>query len=59
MTKDKAAPYSSASFEPTEGNYWEAENEYTIFFYYKPLSGRHDELIGFTKVNSRNQLRTR
>jgi hypothetical protein len=59
MTKDKAAPYTSASFEPTEGNYWEAENEYTVFYYYRSLGGRHDELIGFTKVDSRNQLRTR
>lgn len=56
MTKNINAPYTTASFEPTEGNYWEAENEYTVFYYYRSLSGRHDELIGFTKVNSRNQL---
>jgi hypothetical protein len=36
----------------TEGNYWETENTYTILVYYKPLGGRADELIGYTKINS-------
>ncbi len=38
----------------TEGNYWETENEYTVLFYYRPLGGRHDELIGYTVLNSFN-----
>jgi hypothetical protein len=40
------------SFEETEGNYWESENEYTILIYYRPLGGRADELVGITKLNS-------
>ena len=39
-------------FNFTEGNYWESENEYTILVYYRPLAGRADELVGYTRVNS-------
>jgi len=39
--------------EQTDGNYWETENDYTILVYYRSLSGRHDELVGYTTVNSR------
>ena len=56
LTKEKEAPFYNASFAPTEGNFWETENDYTVFYYYRSLGGRHDELIGFAKVNSRNQL---
>lgn len=38
----------------TEGNYWETENQYTILFYYRSFSSRHDELLGITTINSRN-----
>jgi len=56
LTKEKGASFDNASFAPTEGNFWETENDYTVFYYYRSLGGRHDELIGFAKVNSRNQL---
>lgn len=48
--KDKKA---KASFELTDGNYWETENTYSIFVYYRSFSGRHDELVGFTTSNSK------
>lgn len=38
----------------TDANYWETENEYTVLVYYRPLSGRSDELIGVASLNSRN-----
>ncbi|WP_153797460.1 DUF5103 domain-containing protein [Foetidibacter luteolus] len=38
----------------TDGNYWETENDYTILVYYRDLSGRHDQLVAVTTVNSRN-----
>lgn len=46
----------SAKSDPayTEGNYWETENEYTVLIYYRSLSGRHDELVGITAINSRS-----
>ncbi|HZG26356.1 MAG TPA: DUF5103 domain-containing protein [Chitinophagaceae bacterium] len=40
------------SFEITEGNFWDTENNYTILVYYRPLGGRADELIGFTRISS-------
>jgi len=40
------------SFEETEGNYWETENNYMILVYYRPLGGRYDELVGFSRINS-------
>ncbi len=40
------------SFELTEGNYWETENNYTILVYYRPLGGRADELIAVTRISS-------
>ncbi len=52
VTIDRNSSKPQASFEFTEGNYWESENTYTILVYYRPLGGRADELIGMTKVNS-------
>lgn len=43
---------TNPSFEFTEGNFWETDNNYTILVYYRPLGGRADELIGFTRINS-------
>ena len=40
------------SFEFTEGDYWETENNYMILVYYRALGGRADELIGATQLNS-------
>jgi hypothetical protein len=51
VTRDRK-PNARFSFEETEGNYWESENEYTILIYYRPLGGRADELVGITKINS-------
>jgi hypothetical protein len=39
--------------DQTDGNSWETENDYTVLVYYRSLSGRHDELVGVTTVNSR------
>lgn len=41
----------------TEGDYWETENDYTVLVYYRSLSGRHDELIGVSSINSLNSRR--
>lgn len=36
-----------------DGNYYETENVYTILVYYRPFTGRSDELIGVSVINSR------
>ncbi len=51
VSKSNTSNNTEATF--TEGNYWETENDYTIFVYYRSYSARHDELVGITTVNSR------
>lgn len=36
-----------------EGNYYETENEYSIYVYYRPLGSRSDLLVGFIKIGGR------
>jgi hypothetical protein len=36
-----------------DGNYYEAENTYTILVYYKAFNDRSDQLIGATTIDSR------
>jgi hypothetical protein len=52
VTIDKKDPKRKASFDVTEGNLWETENEYTILVYYRELAGRADRLIAVARVNS-------
>ena len=40
-------------FTETEGNHWETENNYSIMVYYRPPGARHDHIIGFGTINSR------
>jgi hypothetical protein len=58
VTVDAKDKKRQASFEFTEGDYWESENQYTILMYYRPLGGRADELIGYTTVNSLTDRKT-
>lgn len=52
VTKDANNSKSVALSEQTDGNYWETENDYTILIYYRSLSGRHDELVAVSTINS-------
>ncbi len=36
-----------------EGSFWETENDYQIFVYYREISSRFDRLIGYRQLNSR------
>jgi hypothetical protein len=53
VTKDSRNPSAQADASLTDGNYWETENQYTVLFYYRSFSSRHDELVGITTINSR------
>ena len=47
------SPSSEAiDFDLVEGNYFETENDYTIFIYYRPFGSRYDELIGVQTLNT-------
>jgi len=35
-----------------EGSFWEAENDYQIFVYYREMSSRYDRLVGYRQLNS-------
>jgi Domain of unknown function (DUF5103) len=35
-----------------DGNWWEAENVYTIFIYYRPIGQMYDRIIGMTQLRS-------
>lgn len=35
-----------------EGSFWETENDYQIFVYYKGPAGRYDRLVGYRILNS-------
>lgn len=41
---------------PIEGNYYQAENEYTIYVYYRPMGTQYDRLIGVTSVKNAMQV---
>lgn len=53
-TRPKDKPTERMGFGLSEGNYWETENDYCILVYYRSYSGRHDELVAFTVLNSRS-----
>lgn len=35
---------------PTEGNFYEAENEYQVYIYHRPFGGRYDRLVAAQQV---------
>ncbi len=37
----------------TMGNFWQTENEYQAFIYYKEAGSRYDRIVGYTRVNTR------
>jgi hypothetical protein len=55
VTVDRNDPGGRASFEFTEGNHLETENDYMILVYYRALGARADELVGIQKFNSLNK----
>lgn len=44
--------YSTAKIE---GNYYETENEYQVFVYYRPPGQRYDSLVGVQNIQSRKK----
>ena len=41
-----------ADHKNIEGSFWETENDYQIFVYFKDIAGRYDRLIGYRLLNS-------
>jgi hypothetical protein len=43
-----------ADHKNIEGSFWETENDYQIFVYYKDIADRYDRLVGYRILNSRD-----
>ncbi len=52
VTIDRKDQQRNLSFEFTEGNHQETENDYIILVYYRDLGGRVDQLVGLKKLNT-------
>lgn len=50
----KDALTNHTSLKSIEGSFFETENEYSIYIYYRPLGSNYDELIGYSSINSRS-----
>ena len=37
----------------TMRDFWQTENEYQTFIYYKESGSRYDRIVGYTRVNTR------
>jgi hypothetical protein len=55
VTTDQSDPDRKPSFEFTEGNHLETENDYMVLVYYRAPGARADELIGMSRFNSLNK----
>jgi hypothetical protein len=53
-TRDLTSKEPVIDYSLTEGNFWETENDYTVFVYYRSISGRYDELVAVKTINSLN-----
>jgi len=53
ILRDREGVNPMNDFTETEGNHWETGNNYSIMVYYRPPGARHDHIIGFGAVNSR------
>jgi len=54
ITIDRNDPKRTPSFEFTEGNHFETENDYIILVYFCELGGRADQLVGMARMNTLN-----
>jgi hypothetical protein len=45
-------PGNRYSFDNTEGNFTNTENNYTVLVYFRPFGARADELIGTAQLNT-------
>jgi hypothetical protein len=57
VTVNSGEPPTNPSFEFTEGNHFETENNYNILVYYRAMGGRADQLVGIYSLNSQNNIR--
>ncbi|MCQ2343797.1 MAG: DUF5103 domain-containing protein [Paludibacteraceae bacterium] len=42
--------HGEPSMKMTEGNYWQTNNSYQIYLYYRPFGERYDRLVGYQEI---------
>ncbi|HDR50111.1 MAG TPA: DUF5103 domain-containing protein [Mariniphaga anaerophila] len=42
-----------ADHKNLEGSFWQTENDYQIFVYYREMASRYDRLVGYRQLNSK------
>ena len=45
------------SLQETEGSFYQTENDYIIYFYYKSPSGQYHQLLGYAVINSQKSYK--
>ena len=50
--KEKDRGTQKFTFAEVEGNWFEADNDYTVIIYYRPFGGRYDQIIGHSTFSS-------
>lgn len=44
---------SVADHKNLEGSFWETENDYRIYVYFREMTSRYDRLVGYRQINSK------
>ena len=44
-------PQKTTTTQRVDGSYWQTENEYAVYVYWRPLGARFDQLVGVTIVH--------
>ena len=43
------------SFDKTEGNHADTENDYHVLIYYRPFGTRYDQVVGILQASSQQE----
>ena len=47
-----AVSYQKTTSQRVDGSYWQTENEYTVYVFWRPFGARYDRLVGIQTVQS-------
>ena len=49
-SKNKNQVSGKTTTERVDGSYWQTENEYAVYVYWRPFGARYDRLVGFSLI---------
>lgn len=50
VESQKSKAQKTTTTQRVDGSYWETENEYAVYLYWRPFGARYDRLIGFSYI---------